>query len=638
MMIRYLLFLAFLTLPIALIAQVSSDDGFFTVPEDKACAPYIPVVTAPLCLGGGCTFFPDANDATTARQLVSGQPIPDFEYQPGTWQMKVVIGNDPATQIIDFLTVNIYDATAPAFNFFICSSNRIQLEILDTKYPEYRIDYDNDNTADDNSPTGMVTPPFQYAPGQSGLPQTINVRGNYPNCLTAQVTATPGNFAPTTPVINELEVLNTNDLALTLATTDNYYYELEMSTNSPSGMLLRQRVGNEKALNITGLNPENNYYCFRIGVVDICSSPAATYGNTICSADLNLSVQPDVMKLAWSTSNSGVFSFALSKTPGLAIGLPPSALSYDDTDIGCGTTYTYQLTNEYGSGIRSISRAYSGTAISNKVPSVIDNVTSVVTENSVELTWLQDPTFTPETYTIYRVINNIARSAGTSTTPNFTDNSYITGEHYCYQIEYKDVCGKQSPRSAVVCPIEMTGELEKDNEIALSWSAYNGWAIGVDHYQVEKYATDGSLVDAVNNGLATTYTDPVSSSAEQIYIYRVHAISADGAVLPLPSISNAITIIKNPNLSHPTAFVPGSQIEDNQTFRVFGNYIDTFELRIFNRWGELLFESFDKDQGWDGMYNGQRMPEGTYVFMVKIKDLAGRNFDYGGTVVLLKKG
>jgi gliding motility-associated-like protein len=189
-----------------------------------------------------------------------------------------------------------------------------------------------------------------------------------------------------------------------------------------------------------------------------------------------------------------------------------------------------------------------------------------------------------------------------------------------------------------VCPLEMTGELEEDNNIALSWSTYNGWAIGVDHYQVEKYATDGSLVESVDNGLATTYTDPVSSSAEQIYIYRIHAISADGALLPFPSISNAITIIKNPNLSHPTAFVPGSQIEDNQTFQVYGNYINTFELRIFNRWGELLFESFDKDEGWDGMYNGQRMPEGTYVFMVKITDLAGRKFDYGGTVVLLKKG
>lgn len=620
------------------LAQFASDGGNFTVPDEKACAPYVPVVTAPLCAGGGCTFFPDANDATTARQLVSGQPIPDFSYQPGVWQMKVVIGNDPLTQIIDFFTITIYDATAPAFNFFICSSNRVQLEITDTKYPDYAIDYDNDNVSDDTSPSGMVSPPFQYPPAQSGIPQTISVRGNYVNCLTSQLTATPGNFSPSTPIINELEVLNTNDLALALTTTDNYYYELEMSTNAPGAMNFKQRIGNEKTLSIAGLSPEASFYCFRIGVVDICSAPTATYGNTICSADLNLNVQPDVMNLTWSTSNVGVGSFSLAKTPGAAITLPASAFAYDDTDIGCGTPYTYQLINEYGGGIRSISRAYSGTAISNKTPAVIDNVTSVVDGNSVQLSWLQDPAFTPEAYTIYRVNNNIASVAGTSETPGFTDGQYVTGEGICYQIQYKDVCGKQSPRSGNICPIEMTAVLAANNDVSIAWNLYNGWAIGVDHYQVDKFDQSGTLVESVDTGLATSYTDPTNSTADQVYIYKVLAISADGIALPFPSVSNAATIIKSPNLSNPTAFVPGSQINANQTFRVFGNYIDEFEMRIFNRWGEMLFETFDKDQGWDGTYNGQRMPEGTYVFMVKITDLAGREFEYGGTVVLLKKG
>ena len=141
MMIRYLLFLALLALPMALYAQVDSDLGFFTIPEDKACAPYIPVITAPLCVGGGCTFFPDAGDATTARQLVSGQPIPDFEYQPGTWQMKVVIGNDPATQIIDFLTLTIaiIIATGGDTPRFSGSADRVRVHTreIEFDYPNW---------------------------------------------------------------------------------------------------------------------------------------------------------------------------------------------------------------------------------------------------------------------------------------------------------------------------------------------------------------------------------------------------------------------------------------------------------------------------------------------------------------------
>jgi len=333
MIYRIIISLFLLTLPIVVDAQYFSENNFFSVPDDKACAPYVPVVTAPLCVGGGCTFFPDANDPNTGRQLVSGQPIPDYAYQPGTYKMKVVIGNNPATQIIDFFTIIIYAPDAPDFNFYICSGNRIQLEINDLKYPVYGIDYNSDNTQDDNSPSGMVLPPFQYPLGQAGLPQTISVRGNYPNCLTMQKVATPGNFSPTAPTINELEVLNTNELAMDLTTTDNYYYQLEMSTNSPSSMAFKQRVINEKTLTLAGLNPETNYYCFRIGVADICSSPAMTYGNLICSADLNLAVKNDLMDLNWSTSNSGVNSFALIKLPGIPIPLASSVFTYQDTKI-----------------------------------------------------------------------------------------------------------------------------------------------------------------------------------------------------------------------------------------------------------------------------------------------------------------
>jgi gliding motility-associated-like protein len=642
MIYRILIFLFFLTLSVVVNAQFLSENGFFSVPDDKACAPYVPVVTVTtplLCIGGGCTFFPDENDPTTGRTLESGQPIIDFAYQPGTYRMKVVMGNNPATQIIDFFTITIYDAVAPEFNFYICSANRIQLEITDSKYPDYSIDYDSDNSPDASSPPGLVIPPFQYPLPQSGVPQTISVRGNYPNCLTMQKVVTPGNFAPATPTINELEVLNTNELALDLITTDNYYYELEMSTNSPASMGLKQKVANEKTLTLGGLNPESDYYCFRLGVADICTSPVLAYGNLICSADLNLDVQNDLMDLNWSTSNSGVNSFSLLKTPGTPIAIAPSIFTYLDSDIGCGTQYTYQLINEYSGGIRSISRAYSGIAVSTKTPAAIANVTSVVSGNSVELTWLQDPAFTPESYTIYRVANNVPTLAGTSTTPSYTDGSYITGEQICYQIAYKDICGKQSDKSQNICPIEMIADLANNNNVELTWNSYNGWAIGVNHYEVEKYDSEGNLIESTDTGVSTSFTDSnITTDPNQIFLYRILAISKDGTVLPLPSISNSETIIKNPNLTHPTAFVPNSQIEANQTFRVLGSYIDQYELRIFNRWGELLFESLDKDLGWDGSYNGQKMPEGTYVFVAKIIDFAGRKFEYGGTLVLLKKG
>jgi gliding motility-associated-like protein len=118
----------------------------------------------------------------------------------------------------------------------------------------------------------------------------------------------------------------------------------------------------------------------------------------------------------------------------------------------------------------------------------------------------------------------------------------------------------------------------------------------------------------------------------------VLAVASNLAQLPDPSISQMQRIIKNPNLSHPTAFIPQGDLPENRTFRVLGSFINSYQLKIFNRWGELMFESFDPENGWDGTYRGQRMPEGTYVFQARVTDFAGRSFDYAGTVVLLKKG
>src|SRR5690606_9404582 len=102
------------------------------------------------------------------------------------------------------------------------------------------------------------------------------------------------------------------------------------------------------------------------------------------------------------------------------------------------------------------------------------------------------------------------------------------------------------------------------------------------------------------------------------------------------SISNTIRIIKEPNLFHPTAFTPNAD-GLNDVFNVFGQYVDRFEMQIFNRWGEMMFHTEDLNEGWDGRFKGTLMPEGTYVFRATITDQAGRSFERSGTLVLLRK-
>jgi gliding motility-associated-like protein len=73
----------------------------------------------------------------------------------------------------------------------------------------------------------------------------------------------------------------------------------------------------------------------------------------------------------------------------------------------------------------------------------------------------------------------------------------------------------------------------------------------------------------------------------------------------------------------PNAFTPdGDQF--NQNFKpVFTSGFDPFDynLKIFNRWGELIFESMNHEIGWDGTYKATEgtCPDGVYVWMIEFK-------------------
>jgi large repetitive protein len=96
-----------------------------------------------------------------------------------------------------------------------------------------------------------------------------------------------------------------------------------------------------------------------------------------------------------------------------------------------------------------------------------------------------------------------------------------------------------------------------------------------------------------------------------------------------------------PRIVAPTAFRPGSGIAANNAFQVFSFFIDesAFQVFIYNRWGELVFQSNDHEFRWNGGYNngGQLLPAGTYSYVVKYRaNDGGDQREQRGGVVLLR--
>lgn len=127
------------------------------------------------------------------------------------------------------------------------------------------------------------------------------------------------------------------------------------------------------------------------------------------------------------------------------------------------------------------------------------------------------------------------------------------------------------------------------------------------------------------DGLALNETSQTYTAIEP-GTYSVDLINVYGC----PSSDETLLIEDcSPRITGPNAFRPSSTVQDNgeftnQSFRLFTFFIDDegFEVFIFNRWGEMVHHTTERDFRWNGGYNnnpGQPLPTGTYTYVVRYR-------------------
>ena len=91
-----------------------------------------------------------------------------------------------------------------------------------------------------------------------------------------------------------------------------------------------------------------------------------------------------------------------------------------------------------------------------------------------------------------------------------------------------------------------------------------------------------------------------------------------------------------PNLDHGNGGAWSLGNFSNDVFFAFTEYVEEFEMRIWNRWGELVFESHDVKVGWDGWYRGEPSPQDVYAYRVKARFSDDHWEDVLGNVTLIR--
>jgi gliding motility-associated-like protein len=94
-------------------------------------------------------------------------------------------------------------------------------------------------------------------------------------------------------------------------------------------------------------------------------------------------------------------------------------------------------------------------------------------------------------------------------------------------------------------------------------------------------------------------------------------------------------ICGDPYLYIPNAFSPNGDGE-NDILYVRGAFVEKMTFRIFNRWGEMVFESFDRATGWDGTFRGKKLDPDVYDYYLEVTCIGGDEDIVKGNITVLK--
>lgn len=124
-------------------------------------------------------------------------------------------------------------------------------------------------------------------------------------------------------------------------------------------------------------------------------------------------------------------------------------------------------------------------------------------------------------------------------------------------------------------------------------------------------------------------TSPIATP-NQNFTYTVTYTDQNGC-----SASDSVNIYFDPILYIPNTFTPNGD-EKNNVFRISAHNIQSLELMIFNRWGELIFTFEDVNDYWDGTYKDDLCQDGTYVWKLRYIDFIDHVYELTGHINLIR--
>lgn len=133
----------------------------------------------------------------------------------------------------------------------------------------------------------------------------------------------------------------------------------------------------------------------------------------------------------------------------------------------------------------------------------------------------------------------------------------------------------------------------------------------------------------------SNYNNPVGTFVDTgTFLYTVVARSEQTGCLGRDSI--IIRVLNNGYLAVPNAFTPNGDGKNDRFRPLLVGYQNVRFFRIYNRYGELVFDTNNIEDSWDGTFNGQPVELGTYFWLIGVTDRFGKESQEKGDVIVIR--
>jgi gliding motility-associated-like protein len=215
----------------------------------------------------------------------------------------------------------------------------------------------------------------------------------------------------------------------------------------------------------------------------------------------------------------------------------------------------------------------------------------------------------------------------------------VNEESYYYQVGYVDSCGTEGVIANIARTIYLQCEALPDRTNHLTWNKYESWYGQVLGYRIYRRLDNSALTELASvDSLTQEYTDNVSNLTGSVSRISYIVEAFEGLSNPLgfreQSYSNEVLSEQEPKVYLPNAIMPNGINNQLKPVLVFVGS-EGYDFIIYDRWGQQIFRTSNPDDAWNGTFNGNYVPEGVYVYLLRFRNALNQPRQIKGNVAVI---